>query len=342
MKGISIVICCYNSETRIEKTLEALQAQVVSSDLKWEILLVDNNSKDKTVEVSRTFWNRKNVTTFRVVEEPEPGQAYARRRGIKESAYDIISFIDDDNRVCNNWVSLVSEIFDAHPECAACGGIGRAVFEREEPFWFKRYQDNFAIGAQGNKTGYVEEKRGYLYGAGFSLRKESYDLLIASNFPGIQTGRLSKIHRGGGEDSELSFCLVILGYKLWYDERLKFDHYMPQSRLTIEGLIELQKGFGRDEVVLSIYRAHISSFYKPITSVYIIYLKMFVRLILYNFRNRNLKDPELLLYLSIHNKSTRAYLDELLYYRKRFKGIKKKIDTFVSENKNKALNISPK
>jgi glycosyltransferase involved in cell wall biosynthesis len=337
MQGISIVICCYNSETRIKETLEALQAQEVDNDIKWEILLVDNNSNDKTVEVSQRIWDINNVTTFRIISEPQPGQAFARRKGIKESRYEIISFIDDDNRVCRNWVSTVLEIFAKHPECAACGGAGSAVFEKSEPFWFKKYQDNFAIGPQGAQSGYVEERRSYLYGAGFSLRKKSYELLISSNFPAIQSGRLSKSHRGGGEDSELSFCLVILGFKLWYDSRLKFDHYMPESRMTIDGLIELQKGFGRDEVVLSMYRTHISSFYKPLNSVYIIYIKAFIKLMIHNFKNRNLKDPEQLLYLSIYNKSSKAYLNELLYYSKTYKGIKMKIDKFAEHNKNKAL-----
>ncbi len=336
MQGISIVICCYNSESRIKETLEALQVQEVRNDIKWEVLLVDNNSKDNTIEVSENIWNKNNVTTFRVVKESQPGQAYARKKGIHESAYDIISFVDDDNRVCKNWVTLVAEIFTEHPECAACGGIGKAIFEKSEPFWFKKYQENFAIGPQGPKSGYVDEKRSYLYGAGFNLRKKSYELLVESNFPGIQTGRSSQTHRGGGEDSELSFGLVILGYKLWYDERLKFDHYMPESRLNIERLIELQKGFGRDEVVLSLYRSYISNFYKPDKNVMIIYIKAYFKLMMFNFKNRNLKDPELLFYATVHNKSTNAYLSELLYYRTKFKQLKAKISDFVSRCKDNA------
>lgn len=337
MQGISIIICCYNSETRIKETLEALQAQEVPAGLQWEVVLVDNNSKDKTVEVSQAIWSKNNITTFRIVEETRPGQAYARKKGIQETKFDIISFIDDDNRVCTNWIALVDEIFKNHPECAACGGIGRAVFEKEEPFWFKKYQDNFAIGAQGKSTGYVDPLRSYLYGAGLSLQRKCYDTLMQSNFPEIQTGRLSKSLRGGGEDSELSFCLVILGYKLWYDERLKFDHYMPEARLSIQSLVELQKGFGRDEVILSIYRTHVCSFYKPIKSVLSIYIKSYIRLLIYNFKHRKLKNPEEILYLKIYNKSVHAYLDELLYYRKTFKTIKSKIDQFAELNKNKAI-----
>ncbi|MBK6397553.1 MAG: glycosyltransferase [Bacteroidetes bacterium] len=59
MQGISIVICCYNSESRIKETLEALQMQEVGNDIKWEVLLVDNNSTDKTIEVSEMIWKKR-------------------------------------------------------------------------------------------------------------------------------------------------------------------------------------------------------------------------------------------------------------------------------------------
>ena len=50
--------------------------------------------------------------------------------------------------------------------------------------------------------------------------------MTEKGLPQIQTGRLVDQMRGGGEDSELCFCLVLSGYKLWYDERLKFDHFI--------------------------------------------------------------------------------------------------------------------
>ena len=334
MKGISVVICCYNSEKRIKETLEALQAQEISNKILWEVIVVDNNSTDKTSEVSKSIWSKNEITTLKIERETRPGQTYARKTGIELAQYDIISFIDDDNRVCKNWIEIVLEIFEQHPECGACGGQGKAIFEKTEPFWFKHFQNNFAIGPQAERTGYIDLKRSYLYGAGLSIRKEAFQLLIQSGFPEFQTGRLSKTHRGGGEDSELSFCLIILGYKLWYDERLQFDHFMPDSRLTVSGLIELQKGFGRDEVILSIYRSYISTAYKEIHSLFSIYTKTYLRFILSKIRAKKNKSPEESFYQGITEKSTHAFLNELIYYRKDYKRIRLRIKDFVFRNRN--------
>src|SRR5436190_1838589 len=100
MKGVSVIICCYNSEHRIDKTLNHLQAQIISSSLQWEIILVDNASNDSTVKKADELWNKNAVTEMNIISEPKPGLKNARLAGINKSKYEYISFIDDDNWVC--------------------------------------------------------------------------------------------------------------------------------------------------------------------------------------------------------------------------------------------------
>ena len=50
--NLSTVICCYNSSSRIETTLEYLAKQKLK-DLSCEVILVDNNCSDATVEVAK-------------------------------------------------------------------------------------------------------------------------------------------------------------------------------------------------------------------------------------------------------------------------------------------------
>lgn len=49
---------------------------------------------------------------LRVVLEPRLGSNLARERGLREARYELVSFIDDDNWVNENWVSTVSH--DVH------------------------------------------------------------------------------------------------------------------------------------------------------------------------------------------------------------------------------------
>ena len=85
INGISIVICCYNSENRLPKVLEHLEQQVMSESIAWEVLVVDNASKDRTAEVADKSWNREDVS-IRVVYEPKPGLSNARLCGIANSS----------------------------------------------------------------------------------------------------------------------------------------------------------------------------------------------------------------------------------------------------------------
>jgi glycosyltransferase involved in cell wall biosynthesis len=61
----------------------------------WQVLIVDNNSKDQTREVAETFCQR-DPSHFRYIFEPQQGKSFALNRGIREASGEILAFIDDD------------------------------------------------------------------------------------------------------------------------------------------------------------------------------------------------------------------------------------------------------
>src|SRR5882757_8940798 len=104
--GVSVIICCYNSAVRLPQTLKHLAEQNVPENLLPEIILVNNASTDDTVAVATETWNRfgpKNIE-FKIVNEPEPGQMHARKKGAEEARYECIIFCDDDNWLDKNYV----------------------------------------------------------------------------------------------------------------------------------------------------------------------------------------------------------------------------------------------
>ncbi len=54
-KGVSVVVCCYNSAPRLPETLMHLFAQIVNPDIKWEIIIINNASTDDTLEVAQAI-----------------------------------------------------------------------------------------------------------------------------------------------------------------------------------------------------------------------------------------------------------------------------------------------
>src|SRR5260221_11052912 len=103
--GISVIVCCFNSATRISPTLKHLYNQKNISSSSWEIIIINNCSTDNTTEKATQVWDSfsSNKPSFKIVNESTPGLSVARQKGIDESYYDYVLFCDDDNWLEENY-----------------------------------------------------------------------------------------------------------------------------------------------------------------------------------------------------------------------------------------------
>lgn len=97
----SVIIPAYNEEKYIGKCLESVCAQTEKPD---EIIIVDNNCTDKTVEIAKKFG-----TT--IVKEEKQGMIYARNAGFNAAQYEIIARTDADAILPRDWISKIKEDF---------------------------------------------------------------------------------------------------------------------------------------------------------------------------------------------------------------------------------------
>jgi glycosyltransferase involved in cell wall biosynthesis len=114
---VSIVIPAYNEERHLTACLEAIEAQTVAP---YEVIVVDNNSTDKTAAITREF------PFVVVVDESKQGIVHARNAGFNVAKGDIIGRIDADIRLPSNWVEHVQRFYeDPRNEKTAWTGLGR-------------------------------------------------------------------------------------------------------------------------------------------------------------------------------------------------------------------------
>ena len=127
---ISVVVCTYNRCEDLRRALQSLILQdFPASD--YEILVVDNNSKDGTKGVVSEF------TQVRYVLEEKIGLSYARNRGIEESRGDIVAFIDDDARADKEWLKNFSSVYIEDYNAGCVGGRVIADWRGlREPSWW--------------------------------------------------------------------------------------------------------------------------------------------------------------------------------------------------------------
>ena len=258
IKGVSIVICCHNSSTRLKSTLWHIAQQKIKPGIRCEIVIVDNASNDATAIVACREWEALNIShiDFKIVPEANPGLSYARKKGISESSYGYLIFCDDDNWLSEYYIDTVFHFFENHPQVAIIGGYGEAVFDNYTilPDWFHKFFKNYALGAQSSK---LNTEMGCVYGAGMAARKAiiDKDIFNAHNF---LTDRQGKNLTAGG-DSEICFKVKLLGYKIAYLPELKFKHYISNDRLDWEYFKKLHIGFSKSFVVLNIYEKALNS-----------------------------------------------------------------------------------
>jgi len=96
---ISVVIPCYNEEEGIQQVIQAMPAYVD------EVVVVDNNSTDRTSEIARGLGAR-------VVFQPRKGYGAAYQAGLPAATGDIIATLDGDGTYPADEISLLVDALE--------------------------------------------------------------------------------------------------------------------------------------------------------------------------------------------------------------------------------------
>jgi dolichyl-phosphate beta-glucosyltransferase len=93
---ISVVVPAYNEEELIESTIEGLFYYLRSRPESFEIVVVDDGSRDRTAVLVKE-WQKSNPALLKLVSNPtNKGKGFSVRRGVQESCGRFIIFMDAD------------------------------------------------------------------------------------------------------------------------------------------------------------------------------------------------------------------------------------------------------
>ena len=127
----SIVIATYNRAEELGRTLDSLAALRV--DAPWELIVVDNNSTDRTretVEAARTAFPAPLVYMF----EREQGRSAALNAGLALARGALVVTTDDDVRVEPHWLTRIARGFETQ-DCDSIGGPVFPLWRGSPPRW---------------------------------------------------------------------------------------------------------------------------------------------------------------------------------------------------------------
>ncbi|HKC62589.1 MAG TPA: glycosyltransferase [Pyrinomonadaceae bacterium] len=133
---ISVIISTYNRCDMLPCAIESLLAQEAGAT-RYEIIVVDNNSTDRTREVMESFIAQTDVP-LRYIFEGRQGLSYGWNTGIQHARAPIIALMDDDTSASRDYVAKIKRAFDEHPEVDFIGGKVLPHWKREPPRWLTR------------------------------------------------------------------------------------------------------------------------------------------------------------------------------------------------------------
>ncbi len=113
---VSIVIPAYNAAQTIKTTVRSVFDQTVQD---FEILIVDDGSKDKTIGVAESIGDSR----IKVISQVNGGASSARNRGIKEAKGEYVAFLDADDLWMPNKLESQLAVFSNDKDVSAvqCG-----------------------------------------------------------------------------------------------------------------------------------------------------------------------------------------------------------------------------
>ncbi|ABR30093.1 glycosyl transferase [Thermosipho melanesiensis] len=109
---ISVIVPVLNEEKTLEKTLKSIKNQTYKN---FEIIVVDNGSTDKSVEIARKY-------TTNIFFEEKKGSINAIVKGIKNSKGDIFLTCDADSIYPKNYFEKIFKTFKKHEKICAIYG----------------------------------------------------------------------------------------------------------------------------------------------------------------------------------------------------------------------------
>jgi glycosyltransferase involved in cell wall biosynthesis len=208
---LSFVIPAYNEEACIGKCLSSVLQEKERSGLDVEVIVVNNNSTDRTKDVARSF------PSVHVIDEPQKGIVKARQAGYREARGDIIANVDADNILPEGWMKRAFSEFSRNSDLVALSGplvyydLPRIVNMQVKFFYSLGYMTHLF-------NRFILKKGAMLQGGNFVLRKSALDAIGGFNtsidFYGEDTDIACRICEVGDVKFSFSFPIYSSGRRL--------------------------------------------------------------------------------------------------------------------------------
>jgi GT2 family glycosyltransferase len=226
---VSVVICTYNRSASLLKTLASLADLQVPEALRWELVVVDNNSRDDTSRRVSQFAREHPHLAVRSVVERRQGKSHALNLAVATAQGGLLAFTDDDVVVDPRWLNQLHRLA-VERGAMAVGGRIVDTWTTPKPAWYSDagpYKLNAVIVKYDLGEQVCPITRTMPLGANLAVRREAFEKY------GLFDTHLGPTAGGPrrGEDSEFCARLVRAGETILYAPEAVVYHPVERERL---------------------------------------------------------------------------------------------------------------
>jgi glycosyltransferase involved in cell wall biosynthesis len=228
---LSIAICTFNRARLLDEALRSFAAIAAPSVIPFELLVIDNNSRDRTRAVVAE-WSARSAFPLRWVFEERQGLSRARNRAIEAAVGTWLWFVDDDVHFSPGWLDGAARGIASFPRAVMLAGRVVPTFEVAQPGWLPPA----ALGYYGI-TGFGDEARQlqageYPVGANMAIHRS-----VVADVGAFREdlGRIGDALRSS-EETDLADRLHQRGATIGYAPGAEVRHRIDQDRATMAWL----------------------------------------------------------------------------------------------------------
>ena len=227
----SVLIGTFNRCSLLAATLDSLAAMRVHPGLRWEVIVVDNNSTDGTrssVEIRTPAF----PAPLRYIFEPRQGKSHAVNTGLAASLGAVVAFTDDDVHVDAGWLEAAVRPLMARPDIHYTGGPVFPIWEAPPPAWLVAdsgvQRGPLALLDYGPDAFVFEDRHRIPVGVNMAVRRSAIDR-VGGFHAGLDRRGASLF---GQAQAEFFFRTRAAGLPGLYVPAMRVNHHVPASRMT--------------------------------------------------------------------------------------------------------------
>ena len=165
---VSIIVACRNEQENLPQLLRCITKQDYPHHM-FEVIIIDDNSIDKTREAPGTFDGRINIV---VISNPGKGKKSALKTGIAAATGELIITTDADCTMGSGWIRTLTAFYEKNkPDMI----IGPVMLNRL-PGFFGRFQELEFLSLQAVTAGTAVAGNGTICnGANLTFTRDAYN-----------------------------------------------------------------------------------------------------------------------------------------------------------------------